>query len=69
MKYIDDTAAEHAFEDYIDETHETIVILGMKYCPSSVLKEIDPTAYACEFDNWLDANNLTTDENYSDEEE
>lgn len=69
MRYIPQNKAESDFDDYIDDIHSPVSILGLQYPSSSVLKEIDPTAYACEFDNWLDANNLTTDENYSDEEE
>jgi hypothetical protein len=34
----------------------------MSFCASRVLEELDPIAFNCGFDEWLDANELTTDE-------
>jgi hypothetical protein len=46
---------ENRFEDMIDETTPLVVILGMPYNPSQVLKNVDPTAYRCCYADWLDA--------------
>ena len=61
MKYIDEDTATQMFNDLIDEISQPIVILGMTYCPSRVLHEIDPVAYDCELANWLDGEELTTE--------
>jgi len=41
-----------AFNDYIDETHPEIIILGMSYLPSKVLYETDPIAYRVMFSDY-----------------
>ncbi len=61
MQYIDETKAVKLYDDFIDEITPQIQILGMGYFPSTVLKECDEMAYWCEFVNWLDSENLTTD--------
>ncbi len=61
MKYITEERAKKLFNDYIDRMHETIVILDMNYCPSSVLEEVDPTAYQCCFADWLASKRLITE--------
>lgn len=59
--YIDEDVALDRFRDELDELHEVSVI-GISFCASRVLKELDPIAYNCGFSDWLDANDLTTDE-------
>ena len=66
MKYISEHEAEALYAELIDECHPTIKIFGMEYAPSRVLKQIDATAYKCSFNDWLDAENLTTDESEAD---
>lgn len=36
-----------SFNDFLDETTDPVVILGISYSPSKVLKETDPIAYKC----------------------
>jgi hypothetical protein len=60
--YIPEHEAEEQFNDYIDEATGVVTILGMAYCASRILKEIDPVAYNCELANYLDSMELTTDE-------
>lgn len=56
------------FDDAIDETTDAVLIWGMEYSPSRVLKEVDPIAYRCEFANWCDSEGITTSEDEADEE-
>lgn len=44
---------DEMYRDYIDEFN-TVTIMGMSYIPSRVLEELDPTAYRCCFNDWLD---------------
>lgn len=36
-----------AYDDYVDETYGDIVIEGITFNPSRILKELDPTARRC----------------------
>ena len=62
MKYIHEHEAEALYNELIDECNPIIKIFDMEYLPSRALKELDPIAYNCGFTDWLDAENLTTDE-------
>lgn len=67
MKYIPKHKAEALYNTFIDECHKPIKLFGVEYLPSRALKELDPTAYKCGLNDWLDAENLTTDESEADE--
>ena len=69
MKYISEREAISLFDDYLNEVNNIIVICGMEYLPSRILEELDPTAYSCLFNDWLDFQSLTTDEDEADEDE
>lgn len=40
---------------YIDEVSEPIELMGMTYSASAVLEDVDPVAYRCGFNDWIDA--------------
>ena len=42
-----------AFDDYLYETIGMIDLMGLKYCPSNVLKATDEIAYRCLFIDWM----------------
>jgi len=42
------------FNYYFDNQHGDVVIAGISFSPSDILKEMDPIAYNEEFNNWLD---------------
>lgn len=45
---------EEEFDDYLNEMHDEIVILGMSYLPAKVLHDTDPIAYKEEHNNFND---------------
>lgn len=47
--------AEALFESTLDETEEFVIVLGMTYSPSQVLKECDPIAFRVTFHDWIDS--------------
>jgi hypothetical protein len=51
-----ETISEHEaterYDDMLDECNGDIDIMGMKYCTSRVLKEVDPIAYNCGFSDF-----------------
>jgi hypothetical protein len=52
MSYEQET--QDAFDEFLDESVGEIVILGMKFQASQVLKEVDPIAYRELVLNWQD---------------
>lgn len=58
--YIDEQDAEKQFNEMLDESYP-IEMMGIHFDASRVLKEIDPTAYRCTFNDWLDAMRYTTE--------
>lgn len=47
------------YNDYLDEVCDIVRIGTLEYLPSRVLAEVDPIAYSCGFDEWLDIKGLT----------
>ena len=44
------------FDEYIDDATESeVVVMGMRFRPSQVVRELDPVAYREAFCNWLDS--------------
>jgi hypothetical protein len=43
------------FEDWLDDILPTVKMFGSEYLASAVFREVDPTAYRCEFSIWVDA--------------
>ena len=42
------------FDAWIDEEEELVVVLGLEYDTSKVLKAIDPIYYKAAFNEWVD---------------
>lgn len=71
-----DDITERDFDDYLDDTYGDVNIVGYSYSTSYAFREVDPTAYDEEYNNYVDANSDEEDvvyewdnENYSDIEE
>jgi hypothetical protein len=43
---------EHYFDDYINEAHPMVEIMGMNYCPAYVFHCTDRHAYSFAFRTW-----------------
>ena len=56
--YFDDSQVYEMYDDFLDETNDMVRIGGLEYLPSYALKEVDPTAYRCGFNDWLDYSEL-----------
>lgn len=67
MKITADIAEDHGFDildedrlhdmydDYINELNGPVMVMGCKYGDAAKLwEEIDPTAYRCGYNDWLD---------------
>lgn len=51
-----------AFDDLLNEIHETVTLLGVEYYPSELLKDTDPIAYRCGWLDWCDSEGIDTDD-------
>ena len=60
---LEDGDYAESFDDLLDEEGD-IVILGMHYCRSTVLKEIDPVAYRCCLSDYLSSIDVEDDPKY-----
>jgi hypothetical protein len=69
MKYIPEHEAHDRYDEMLDDCCELVRIGSLTYDPSHVLKNVDPTAYRCGFSDWLDSEDLTTDEDMADDDE
>lgn len=50
----DEATLDQEYRDYIDEFSK-VEIIGITYCASRVLEELDPITYRCRFNDWLDS--------------
>ena len=54
------TEAYERFDDMLDESG-SVVIAGLEFSPSAILKEMDPIAYNTYFNDYMDAIGVDTD--------
>lgn len=59
--------AYERFDDMLDESGP-VVIAGIEFSPSAILKEMDPIAYDTNFNDYMDACDIDTDDLLEDEE-
>lgn len=55
IEELSESEADDKFQEFVNETHEVLTIMGIDYDPARALKEIDPVAYQQEFLNWVDS--------------
>ena len=57
INYFDpeDHISEEDYEQMLDDCHEMVVIGGLEFYPSTVLKECDPIAYNIGFSEYADS--------------
>jgi len=58
--------AYERFDDMLDESGP-VVIAGIEFSPSAILKEMDPIAYDVNFNDYMDACDIDTDDLLNDE--
>jgi len=46
---------EQMYMDCLDEVYGEAVVCGAKFQSSHAIRKLDPTAYRCNFLDWLDA--------------
>lgn len=58
---------EDLFDEMLNECNEPVVIIGLSYDPAHALKEVDPIAYRCAVNDYIDS--LLTDGDISELED
>lgn len=66
MKYVPESEALAMYDEMLDE-FGVVEIGNLKYDASYVLKQVDEIAYRCGFNDWCDAEDITTDEDEADD--
>lgn len=46
---------EERYDDMLNECYGTVTVAGMEYETSRALYELDPVAYRCGFNDWIDS--------------
>ena len=59
-------ASESEFDEFLDEIESSVVIYGMEFFPSDILKSCDPVAYRCAKNDFESNYDLDNCEEYSD---
>ena len=54
--------AEEQYSDMLDEITGPVIILGMKYTASRVLREVDPIAYRVGLHDYIDSEGIDSDD-------
>jgi hypothetical protein len=57
-KTIGEREALERFEDSLNEIYPAVSVCGYDYDAGRALRELDPTAFREEFNNWLDSEGL-----------
>lgn len=52
---ITESELDRRYSEMIDDCYPEVVVCGISFAPSRVLRELDETAYRCGFSDWLDA--------------
>lgn len=55
------TDAYDAFDEMLDDVFGDTLIAGMSYSTSRALREVDPIAYRCAFNDWADSEGIDID--------
>lgn len=61
MKFETEYEAYEAYDEYLDEQPD-VVIGTLSYSPSRVLKLVDPIAYECGFNEFMDWNEIAEED-------
>lgn len=56
--------SENNYNDWIDDCYEMVIIGNLEYYPSTVLKEVDPIAYRCGYNDYVDSIDLDAIQEY-----
>lgn len=60
-EYVDDSGElfnqgelEYAFENDLNECYDTVSVCGYEFGAGRALRELDPIAFRCDFNDWID---------------
>mgnify|MGYP003406281199 CR=1 FL=1 len=55
MSILSDRELHERYDEFLDEIYPKCEIAGLSYYTAHVLKNVDPVAYRCGFNDWLDS--------------
>ncbi len=65
----DDDEAHERYDEYMQEVYGDIEVCGIRMDALDVLKHMDPVAYRTGFNDWMDGEDKSTFDGYSDLED
>lgn len=60
MEWVTWDDARESFDDLLDECGP-VMVAGLEYMPSRVLREVDPIAYRCGLIDYIDSEGVDSD--------
>ena len=63
VRYLNEYDAEEMYDEWLDSMGE-VEVCGLTYLASRVLQAVDPVAYRCGFNDFLDAEGFEIDNDY-----
>jgi hypothetical protein len=55
MELVTESQARDMFDDMLNDIYDVTVIGDIKFYPSQILREMDPIAYQCVFNDYVDS--------------
>ena len=55
QQVISERMAEEMYDEMLDDCEGPVELCGMTYSASQVLREVDPVAYRCGFNDYVDS--------------
>lgn len=56
--------SESDYRDHLDESEETVTICGHEYAAGYALEQVDPTAFRCGMNDWIDSLDKEDEDDY-----
>ena len=55
MELVTESQARDMFDDMLNDIYDVTVIGDIKFYPSQILREMDPIAYQCRFNDYVNS--------------
>jgi hypothetical protein len=55
MELVTESLARDMYDEMLNDIYDVTVIGGSKFYPSQILREMDPIAYQCGFNDYVDS--------------
>lgn len=64
MEAYEVTRSEYQYREYLNESEEWVTVCGHEYAAGNVLEAIDPIAFRCGMNDWIDSLDKEDEDDY-----